>query len=291
MIERLSERAAILTEAMPYLRRYAGKIVVIKLGGHAMVNEDVALGFSKDVVLLQQCGLRIVIVHGGGPQIGQLMAKLDVKTSFIDGLRYTDAPTMEIAEMVLAGQINKGIVANIQQADGRAVGISGKDGRLVEATRRTHNSRGEACDYGLVGDPNHINIDLIHHLLEGDFIPVIAPIGIGADGESLNINSDTVAGAIAAALSAKRLLLLSDTPGILDQNGQPIPALDLDAAEGLLSDGTVSGGMIPKITICIEAVRSGLEAAVVLDGRDNHAALIELLSDKGYGTLIARKHP
>ena len=281
------ERAEILSEAMAYLQRYAGTTVVVKFGGHAMINAEAKQGFAKDIVLLQQSGIRIVIVHGGGPQIGETLKKLAIPTQFHQGLRITDADTMDVAEMVLSGLINKNIVSLIQQAGGQSVGISGKDGRTILARRMTHNSAGEAVDLGQVGIPAQIDTALITQLLDGGFIPVIAPIGSNAEGVTLNINSDTSAGAIAAALHAKRLLLLSDIPGVLDLEGNLIPKMDQARAEAALSDGTAQGGMIPKLETCLNAVRAGLEAAVVLDGRNPHATLIELLSDQGSGTLIA----
>ena len=281
------ERAEILSEAMAHLKRYAGATVVVKFGGHAMVNEDIKQDFARDIVLLQQSGIRIVIVHGGGPQIGETLAKLAIPTQFHQGLRITDAATMDVAEMVLSGLINKSIVSLIQQAGGQAVGISGKDGQTILARRMTHNATGEAIDLGQVGVPEHIDTALITQLLDGGIIPVIAPVGSDSDGVSLNINSDTSAGAIAAALQAKRLLLLSDIPGVLDLEGNLIQKMDQARAEAALCDGTAQGGMIPKLETCLNAVRAGLEAAVVLDGRNPHATLIELLSDQGSGTLIA----
>lgn len=280
------ERAEVLSEAMTHLQRYAGTTVVVKFGGHAMVDEATKQGFARDVVLLQQSGVRIVIVHGGGPQIGEILEKLEIPTQFHQGLRITDAATMDVAEMVLSGSINKSIVGDIQQAGGQAVGISGKDGQVILARRMTHNAQDETVDLGQVGIPERIDTSLITQLLDGGFIPVIAPIGSDAEGVSLNINSDTSAGAIAAALQAKRLLLLSDIPGVLDLEGNLIAKMDQARAEAALSDGTAQGGMIPKLETCLNAVRAGLEAAVVLDGRNPHATLIELLSDQGSGTLI-----
>ncbi len=280
------ERAAILSEAMAHLQRYAGTTVVVKFGGHAMIDEKTKQGFARDIVLLQQSGIRIVIVHGGGPQIGETLEKLGIPTQFHQGLRITDSATMDVAEMVLSGLINKSIVSLIQKEGGRAVGISGKDGQTIVAKRMTHSVSGEPMDLGQVGAPEKIDTSLIMQLLDGGFIPVVAPIGSDDDGVSLNINSDTSAGAIAAALQAKRLLLLSDIPGVLDLEGNLIQKMDQARAEKALKDGTAQGGMIPKLETCLNAVRAGLEAAVVLDGRNPHATLIELLSDQGSGTLI-----
>lgn len=286
-VENLAERAAIISEAMPHLQRYAGKIVVVKFGGHAMINDAAKTGFAKDVVLLQQCGIKIVIVHGGGPQIGAMLERLEIPTQFRDGLRVTDAQTMEIAEMILSGNINKSIVGLINSAGGQAVGISGKDNKTIVATKLSETLGNADKDLGFVGKPDTINTRLIHTLLDGGFLPVIAPIGISEKGETLNINSDTSAGAIAAALQAKRFLLLSDIPGVLDREGVLIPSMDQKTTEKILADGIAKGGMIPKLETCLQAVRNGLEAAVVLDGRNNHATLIELLSDQGSGTLIS----
>ena len=285
--ELLAERAAILAESMPHLRRYMGKIVVIKFGGHAMIDERPKAGFAADVVLLQQCGLRLVIVHGGGPQIELMLDKLKIESHFINGLRVTSPEAMEIAEMILAGSINKNIVALIHSAGGNALGMCGKDGHTLVAQRMVGNNQGQQVDLGLVGEPEQVDTRLISHLLDGGFIPVIAPIGLSRDGETLNINSDTVAGAIAAKLCAKRLLLLSDIPGVLDHQGQLISTMSTTQAEAALSNGIATGGMIPKLQTCLKAVHQGLEAAVILDGRNDHATLMELLSDQGSGTLIA----
>ncbi len=276
--------ARTLTEALPYMQRYAGKSFVIKYGGHAMVNPELADVFARDIVLLKQVGINPIVVHGGGPQIGQMLDRLDIKSSFVDGLRVTDTPTVAVVEMVLAGAINKQIVSAINAAGGSAVGLSGKDGGLLRA-RKVVSPKG---DLGFVGDPEKVNPQVLKALEGAGIIPVIAPIGFGEAGETFNINADTAAGAIAAAVGAARLLMLTDVMGVLDKDKQLIPALSLDEVRRLMEDGTISGGMIPKLETCVDAVEGGVEAAVILDGRVPHALLLEIFTRHGVGTLVSR---
>ncbi len=287
-------RAAVLSEALPYFRRYAGKTIVVKYGGHAM--GDVAGGarFAGDVVLLKQVGVNPIVVHGGGPQIGQMLERLKIKSEFVDGLRVTDAATVEIVEMVLSGSINKQLVTNINAAGGLAIGLSGKDANLMRAVKLTrtkvdpdsHIER--VLDLGFVGEPAAINATVLETLRTSAVIPVIAPIGVGDNGETFNVNADTAAGAVAGAVKATRFLLLTDVPGVLDKGKQLIPELSADQARALIKDGTIAGGMIPKVETCLQAIEGGVEAAVILDGRVPHAILLELFAAGGAGTLIRR---
>jgi acetylglutamate kinase len=280
--------ARTLTEALPYMRRYSGKTFVIKYGGHAMGDAELAQIFARDIVLLKQVGIHPVVVHGGGPQIGRMLDRLQIRSEFIDGLRVTDAETVEIVEMVLSGSINKEIVAAISAAGGTAVGLSGKDGQLIMAQKLTRSRRdGEASpDLGYVGEPTEVNVAMLTRLEQAGMIPVIAPIGAGSDGATFNINADTVAGIVAAAAKATRLLLLTDVTGVLDKAGNLIAELTVSRARDLIADGTISGGMIPKIETCISAIEGGLEAAVIIDGRVPHALLLEIFTTHGVGTLI-----
>jgi acetylglutamate kinase len=280
--------ARTLTEALPYMRRYSGKTFVIKYGGHAMGDAELAQIFARDIVLLKQVGIHPVVVHGGGPQIGRMLDRLQIRSEFIDGLRVTDAETVEIVEMVLSGSINKEIVAAISAAGGTAVGLSGKDGQLIMAQKLTRSRRGgEASpDLGYVGEPTEVNVNMLTRLEQAGMIPVIAPIGAGSDGATFNINADTVAGIVAAAAKATRLLLLTDVTGVLDKAGNLIAELTVSRARELIADGTISGGMIPKIETCISAIEGGLEAAVIIDGRVPHALLLEIFTTHGVGTLI-----
>jgi acetylglutamate kinase len=291
--------ARTLAEALPFIQIYDRETVVIKYGGHAMGEEEVARLFAADAVLLKLLGLHPVIVHGGGPQISRMLRKAGVESTFIDGLRVTDAPTMEVAEMVLSGAINKEIVNYINQAgaeaDVRGVGLSGKDARLItvdKATKvRTNPETGleEIVDLGFVGEPRHIDPQLIEALINAkeDYIPVVAPIGVSDEGETYNINADTVAGSLAGALNAKRMLLLTDVRGVLDKNGELIRQMSVTQAEEAIFTGVATGGMIPKLQTAIAAVRAGVEAVVILDGRQPHAMLAELFSESGSGTLIS----
>jgi acetylglutamate kinase len=287
-------KAETLTEALPYLQRYAGKTFVVKYGGHAMGNPEAAQDFAEDVVLLKAVGINPVVVHGGGPQIGAMLKKLGVESSFIDGLRVTTKETADIAEMVLCGAINKELVGWIAKAGGKALGISGKDAGLITATKVTRTARDpesnieSAIDLGFVGEPSKIDPTIIHTASAAGMIPVIAPIGAGEDGHTYNINADTMAGALAASLGAARLFLLTDVPGVLDKNKQLLTELTPADIARLAQDGTISGGMIPKLETCIHAVEAGCEAAVVLDGRVPHAMLIEVFTAGGAGTMIRK---
>jgi acetylglutamate kinase len=287
-------KAAVLSAALPYMRRYAGKTIVVKYGGHAMGDARTGDLFARNIVLLKQVGVNPIVVHGGGPQIGQMLERLKIKSSFIDGLRVTDRETVEIVEMVLSGSINKQIVSAINAAGGLAIGLSGKDAGLIKA-RKLRRTRTESdsniekiLDLGFVGEPRKINARVLETFEESDIIPVIAPIGVGENGETFNINADTVAGAVAAAVGATRLLLLTDVAGVLDREKRLITELTVAQARNLMSDGTVSGGMIPKIETCIYALERGVEAVVILDGKVPHAVLLELFTDHGAGTLIRR---
>ena len=290
----IAAKAEVLTEALPYLQRYAGKTFVIKYGGHAMGDPAAAQDFARDVVLLKQVGINPVVVHGGGPQIGAMLEKLGVQSDFVDGLRVTDAETAKVAEMVLSGAINKEIVSWIGQAGGRAIGLSGKDGRLVTAhrlrrTRRDPDSNIEkVIDLGFVGEPAHVDRGIIDTQVAAGLIPVIAPIAVGNDSATYNVNADTMAGAIAAALGAARLFLLTDVPGVLDQGGNLVTDLTPDGIARLKSDGTITGGMLPKIDTCVAAVVGGAEAAVILDGRVPHVVLLEIFTQAGAGTLVRK---
>lgn len=285
-------KAETLTEALPYLQRYAGRTFVVKYGGHAMGDPDLAHDFAEDVVLLKAVGINPVVVHGGGPQIGNMLKKLGVESRFVDGLRVTDKETAEVAEMVLSGSINKELVGWIAKAGGKAMGISGKDGGLVtaEKVQRTTKDPGsnieQVVDLGFVGEPRQVDTTIINTISAAGMIPVIAPIARGADGETYNINADTMAGAIAAALGASRLFMLTDVPGVLDKQKNLLTDLTPADVERLQQDGTISGGMIPKLETCIHAVEAGCEAAVVLDGRVPHAMLMEIFTSQGAGTLI-----
>ncbi|HUA51123.1 MAG TPA: acetylglutamate kinase [Candidatus Sulfotelmatobacter sp.] len=287
-------KANILSEALPFMRRFAGKTFVIKYGGHAMGDDSLGTVFARDVVLLKQVGINPVVVHGGGPQIGKMLERLKIKSEFVDGLRVTDAATVEIVEMVLAGSINKAIVSAINAAGGTAVGLSGKDGKLVLARKLTRTKVDpdshieKVLDLGFVGEPETVNPQVLSVFARSDIIPVIAPTGVGADGETYNINADTVAGAVAAALGAARLLLLTDVVGVLDKNKKLIPQLAIEDAQRLIREGVISGGMIPKIETCVNAVIQGVEAAVILDGRVPHALLLEIFTTGGAGTLVHR---
>jgi acetylglutamate kinase len=287
-------KAETLVEALPYLQRYAGKTFVVKYGGHAMGDPAAAEDFAQDIVLLQAIGINPVVVHGGGPQIGAMLEKLGVQSSFVDGLRVTDAETAKVAEMVLSGAINKDIVSWIGKAGGRAIGLSGKDGGLVTATRMSRKQRDpgssieQVIDLGFVGEPAQVDRRVIDTQLASGLIPVIAPIAIGEDGHTYNVNADTMAGAIAAALGAARLFLLTDVPGVLDKQGNLLTELTPAAISSLKDDGTITGGMLPKIDTCIHAVAGGAEAAVILDGRVPHAMLLEIFTARGAGTLVRR---
>jgi acetylglutamate kinase len=284
--------AATLVEALPYMRRFAGSTFVIKYGGHAMGSPALAHDFARDVVLLKQVGVNPVVVHGGGPQIKAMLDRLKIKSEFVEGLRVTDAATVEIVEMVLAGSINKQIVTAIQAAGGQAVGLSGKDGNLIEASKLTRTRRDpsshieQVLDLGFVGQPSRVHTKVLKAFEGTDIVPVIAPIGVGTDGQTYNINADTVAGAIAAAFTARKLLMLTDVEGVLGPDGRLISELTASAARALIADGTVSGGMIPKLETCLQALDHGVGAAHVLDGRLPHVILLETFTEAGVGTKL-----
>jgi len=290
--ETFLQQAKTLSEALPYMRRHAGETFVIKYGGHAMGDEAFAKLFARDVVLLKQVGINPIVVHGGGPQIGDMLSRLKIKSEFVEGLRVTDRATVEVVEMVLSGSINKQIVTDINEAGGLAVGLSGKDGNLIRADKLRRTVRDpdsnieRLLDLGLVGEPKEISPDVLDVFEQSDIIPVIAPIGVGPVGETLNINADTVAGAIAAAVGAVRLIMLTDVAGVLDKDGTLIPELTLKQANELIRAGVISGGMIPKIKTCMSAVEQGVAGAVIVDGRVAHAILLEIFTDHGAGTMI-----
>ena len=276
------------------MRSYAGKTIVIKYGGHAMGDDALADMFARDVVLMKQVGINPVVVHGGGPQIGEMLERLKIQSSFIDGLRVTDRATVDIVEMVLSGSINKQIVTAINEAGGTAIGISGKDGSLIRARKLRRRKKAsdsnieKVLDLGFVGEPETIDANILNTLRESDIIPVIAPIGVGKGGTTYNINADTVAGAVAGALGASRLLMLTDVSGVKDKKGALISEITAARARTLIRNGTISGGMIPKIETCLKAVAESVEAAVILDGRVPHAVLLETFTERGAGTLISR---
>ena len=291
VLARWRSTARVLVEALPYILRYDGRAIVVKYGGHAMEG-GVSEHFAQDIVLMKQTGIHPVVVHGGGPQIGAMLKKLSIPSSFVDGLRVTDAAAIEVVEMVLTGAINKQIVSGINAAGGRAVGLSGKDGNLVIARKLERfkldpvTLKREPVDLGFVGEPETVNPDVLRTIIASDLIPVIAPIGAGRKGETFNINADTVAGSVAGAMSASRLLLLTDVEGVLDRDGKLIQRLSVADARALIADGTISGGMIPKIETAMEAVEAGVPAAVILDGRIPHVLLLELFTEHGAGTMI-----
>ncbi len=284
--------ARTLIEALPYMRRYSGDTFVVKYGGHAMGEEELARDFARDIVLLKQVGINPVVVHGGGPQIKAMLDRLRIRSEFVDGLRVTDAATVEVVEMVLAGRINKEIVSAIQAAGGKAVGICGKDARLIRARRVTRTRRDpesnleRIVDLGFVGEPEAVDRTVLDVLAGSEIIPVVAPIGSGPEGETYNINADVAAGAIAAAVGARRLLMLTDVAGVLDAEGRLMPWLTVRRARELIAGGVISGGMIPKIETCMRAVEEGVGAATILDGRIPHAVLLEIFTEHGVGTQI-----
>jgi acetylglutamate kinase len=288
------ETARVLSEALPHMQQYDDETVVVKYGGHAMGEENAARSFARDIVLLEQTAINPVVVHGGGPQIGDMLKRLGIKSEFAAGLRVTDAATIEIVEMVLAGSINKQIVGYINEAGGKAVGLCGKDGNMVVARKvnRTVVDPGsrieKIVDLGFVGEPDKVDVSVLHQILGRELIPVLAPVAMSSVGGTYNVNADTFAGAIAGALKAKRLLLLTDVPGVLDKSKQLIKQLTIGDARRLIADGTISGGMIPKVETCIYALEAGVEGVVILDGKVEHAVLLELLTDLGAGTLLTK---
>jgi acetylglutamate kinase len=286
--------AKVLTEALPYIQRFTGKIIVIKYGGHAMVEEALKHGFARDVVLMKLVGLNPVIVHGGGPQIGQLLSELKIESSFVDGMRVTDSKTMDVVQMVLGGLVNQDIVSLINSSGGKAVGLTGKDANLIRARKMLIErstpevTTPEIIDIGHVGSVVGINRDLLDMLTGSDIIPVIAPIGVGDDGETYNINADLVAGRIATELQAEKLMLLSDVPGLQDKDGELISSLSASRVAELITNETITGGMLPKIDCALAAVNGGVNSVQIIDGRVAHAVLLELLTDEGVGTMISR---
>jgi acetylglutamate kinase len=280
--------ARTLTEALPYMQRYAGKTFVIKYGGHAMIDDELARVFARDIVLIKQVGINPIVVHGGGPQIGEMLERLQIKSNFVDGLRVTDTATVEVVEMVLAGKTNKHIVSAITEAGGSALGLSGKDAGLMLAGRMQMTKNGQPVDLGFVGDPLEVDAEVLRRLAQAGFIPVIAPIGYGRGGETYNVNADTAAGAVAGAAKATRLLMLTDVLGVLDQEGKLLSDLTVSQVTSLMKDGTITGGMIPKLQTCLDALKNGVEAAVILDGRVPHSLLLEIFTARGVGTLVQR---
>jgi len=284
--------ARVLTEALPYIRRFHGATIVVKFGGNAMVDHALQQSFARDIVLMKLVGMNPIVVHGGGPQIGELLEKLEIPSRFVDGMRVTDAETMDVVQMVLGGLVNKEIVSLINTNGGRAIGLTGKDGDLLRARQMAIErqspelSAPEIIDIGHVGEVAEVRRELIDLLIGGDFIPVIAPIGIGADGASYNINADTVAGCVAEAMAAEKLILLTNTAGLLDAAGNVLTGLSAERVETLIRDETISGGMLPKIRCALDAVRNGVRSAHIIDGRVEHAVLLETFTDQGVGTLI-----
>ncbi|HKA74337.1 MAG TPA: acetylglutamate kinase [Xanthobacteraceae bacterium] len=288
------DKARILSEALPHMQQYDEETVVVKYGGHAMGEEQMARDFARDIVLLEQLAINPVVVHGGGPQIGAMLERLGIRSQFADGLRITDANTVEVVEMVLAGSINKQLVGFINGAGGKAIGLTGKDGNLVRARKLSRtmvdpqSAIERIVDLGFVGEPEKVDVTVLTQILGREIIPVLAPIASGPDSMTYNVNADTFAGAIAGALKAKRLIFLTDVPGVLDKSKQLIQDMSVDQARHLIADGTISGGMIPKVETCIDALDLGVEGVVILDGKVPHAVLLELLTDHGAGTLIHR---
>lgn len=287
-----NERAKVLIEALPYIRRFYDATIVVKYGGHAMVDEKLKKNFALDIILMKFIGLKPVIVHGGGPQIGSYLKKLSIESEFVDGMRVTDKQTMDVVEMVLVGKVNKEIVTLINQNGGQSVGLSGKDGKLITAKKmkyikkRGNDQPPEIIDIGMVGEVTSVNIQVLTSLMDNQFIPVIAPVGAGKKGESYNINADHVAGHIASALKARKLILLTDTQGVLDKQGKLISSLKVKDFPKLIEDGTIKGGMIPKVNCCADALRGGVKKAHIIDGRKDHAILLEIFTKGGVGTEI-----
>jgi acetylglutamate kinase len=293
--EQALNTATVLSTALPYIQKYTGKTLVIKYGGNAMVDEDLKTQFARDIVLLKTVGINPVVVHGGGPQIGDLLQKLSIESKFIDGMRVTDSATMDVVEMVLGGQVNKEIVNLINNQGGSAIGLTGKDGKLITAdklhvTRKAPEmQQPEIIDIGHVGQVKSVNTDLINMLVNSDFIPVIAPIGVDEKGQSYNINADLVAGKVAEILKAEKLMLLTNTAGLLDKQGEVLTGLNAKQVDELIADGTIYGGMLPKIQCALDAVRAGVKRAHIIDGRVSHSILLEIFTDQGVGTLITNE--
>ena len=293
-MEELIGKANVLMEALPWIKRFYGKTIVIKYGGNAMVEEKLKEGFARDVIMMKYIGLNPVVVHGGGPQIGKVLDAMKIESQFIQGMRVTDSATMDVVEMVLGGKVNKEIVTNINRHGGKAVGITGKDGRLIQARKlemtaiNPDNLTPEIIDIGMVGEVESVDPDIINSLEQNNFIPVIAPIGSGLNGETYNINADLVAGKIAGALKAEKLILLTDIEGVKDKQGRLISTIDIQRVPDLINDGTISGGMIPKVNCCVDAVEEGVTKTHIIDGRMEHACLLEMFTNQGIGTAVAR---
>jgi len=296
-MQELIDKAKVLLEALPWIREFTNKTIVIKYGGNAMVEEQLKESFARDIILLKYIGLNPVVVHGGGPQIAQVMDRMGLKSHFVQGMRVTDAETMNVVEMVLVGRVNKEIVGNINRHGGKAVGLSGKDGNLITAKKMQMTATNpdtltpEIIDIGMVGEVETVDPDVIRSLEESNFIPVIAPVGVGREGETYNINADLVAGRIAGALKAEKLILLTDIEGIKGKDGKLISTIDHRDVPGLIADGTLTGGMIPKATCCVDAIREGVTKTHIIDGRMQHACLLEIFTDKGIGTAIGSFKP
>ena len=287
-----TDRAKVLIEALPYIRRFNNAIIVVKYGGHAMVDETLKKNFALDIILMKYVGLNPIVVHGGGPQIGEVLKKLSIESEFVDGMRVTDKQTMDVVEMVLVGRVNKEIVAMINQNGGRSAGLSGKDGQLITAKKMRYLKNGpddqppEIIDMGMVGEIVAIDNRILMSLMDGQFIPVIAPVGAGTEGETYNINADLVAGHIAASLKARKMILLTDTEGVLDKEGKLLSSIKIGEVQELIQDETIKGGMIPKLNCCLEAMNGGVKKAHIIDGRKEHAILLEIFSKGGIGTEI-----
>ncbi len=292
MSEHTPNTASVLIEALPYIQKFSNETIVVKYGGHAMVDEDLKKNFALDIILMKYVGLNPVVVHGGGPQIGSLLKSLSIESQFVDGMRVTDKETMDVVEMVLVGKVNKEIVSLINQNGGQSVGLSGKDGNLLIAGKmkyikdKGNSEPPEIIDIGMVGQVERVNNRVLLSLIENQFIPVIAPVGVGEGGETYNINADLVAGSIAASLKARKLILLTDTAGVLDKNNELISSIKADEAGHLIKDGTIKGGMIPKINCCLDAIAHGVDKAHIIDGRKEHAILLEVFTKGGIGTEI-----
>ena len=288
--------AKVLTEALPYIQRFTGKTIIVKFGGNAMVDPDLHESFARDVVLMKLVGMNPIVVHGGGPQIGTLLDELNIATEFVDGMRVTNSRTMDVVEMVLGGSVHKAIVSSINRAGGKAIGVTGKDGQMIQARKMTVNryspelSATEIIDIGHVGEVEKIDVQVLKLLQDSDFIPVIAPIGVGRDGTTYNINADLVAGKIAEVMQAEKLMLLTNVPGLMDKNQKILTGLSISQVDALIADGTVSGGMLPKISCALDAVKAGVASAQIIDGRVPHAVLLEIFTDQGIGTLITNKN-
>jgi acetylglutamate kinase len=288
--------AQVLTEALPYIQRFIGKTIIIKFGGNAMVDSELHESFARDVVLMKLVGMNPIVVHGGGPQIGKLLEELNISTEFVDGMRVTNSRTMDVVEMVLGGSVNKEIVSSINRNGGKAIGVTGKDGQMIRAKKMTVTryspelSASEIIDIGHVGEVDKIDIQVLQLLQGSDFIPVIAPIGVGEDGTTYNINADLVAGKIAEVMQAEKLMLLTNVPGLMDKNQNILSGLSIAQVDALIADGTVSGGMLPKISCALNAVKAGVASAQIIDGRVPHAVLLEIFTDQGIGTLITNKN-